>query len=126
MIGRLSLTWLWPIFLLMALPSAHARVIRSADGIPVALVSSADSGNHRAHDFERIHYRSALRSARRFVFPSAPDDDSSALRLSQVEVTRGENASCSHRESHPDLGLASTWQFLWRTALSPRAPSFVS
>lgn len=126
MIGRLSLTWLWPILCLLALPSAQAGATRVANDASPALVSSAASGSHCAQDVWDVRYHSASRSTRRFILPSTSDDTSPALHLFQLEVPRGENAFCSPVNSEAGLELASMWQFLWRTALSPRAPSLVS
>jgi len=124
MIGRLSLTWLWPILCLLALPNAQARATRPAENIPVVFAHGSASENQAAHDFG-IHFGSS-RSFRRFESRSAPDDTSVGRWLFKIEIGRDENNFYSLIGSQAPLGLASGWQFLWRTALSPRAPSFVS
>jgi hypothetical protein len=125
MIGRLILTWLWPVLWLVALPNAQAGVMRPADGAPTALVSATAPENHKAHDFV-VHYRSGSRSTRRFDLGSTPNGTIAALWLFQIAAARDERASGFDAGSQRSLGLASSWQFLCRAALSPRAPSFVS
>ena len=49
-----------------------------------------------------------------------------ALLSSAVEVPLTELALCSATVSHPPPELPRVWQFSYRTALPPRAPSFVA
>jgi len=125
MIGRLSLTWLWAILWLIALPNTQARVMPSAESIPTAFVNAAAPENQPSEDLVGIHFRLA-RSTRRFESHPAADDTHAALWLFQVEIERVKTPFCSCIGSPAPVGLASGWQFHWRTALSPRAPSFVS
>jgi hypothetical protein len=124
MIGRLSLTWLWPILWVIALSNAPARAAHPGERLPTAYVQASASENQASQDLG-FHFRSA-RSARRFDSEMASDDSTPAICHFQVEVVRGENAFCFSADSGAGVGLANSWQFLWRTALSPRAPSFVS
>jgi hypothetical protein len=124
MIGRLSLTWLWPILCLIALPNAQARGLRPAENIPAAIVEASSLQDQASQDFG-IHFRST-RSARRFDSEIPSDDTALALWSFQIESVRGDNTLCFPLDSEACLSLASSWQFLWRTALSPRAPSSVS
>ena len=125
MIGRLSLTWLWSILWLIALPNAQAHVRPSVEHVSAAVVHAAASENQPSQELLGIHFRSP-RSTRRFELPSAPDDTLVASWFFQVKIGRDKDALCSLMGSQAPLDLASGWQFLWRTALSPRAPSFVS
>ena len=126
MIGRLVLAWLWTAVWLVTLPGAQAGTLRLASDAPVALVSAAAVDNQQSHDLVGIHHRSTARSTRRFETRIAANDSLAALWFFQVEVARAANASHSCDGSHACPGLANNWQFLLRTASSPRAPSFVS
>ena len=124
MIGRLSLAWLWPILWLVALPNTQAHGMRAAENIPAAIIEAATSENQVSHDFG-IYFHS-VRSARRFESHSAPNEISDSPGLFRIEIGRDKNNFCPLIGSLALPGIASGWQFHWRTALSPRAPSFVS
>ena len=124
MIGRLSLTWLWAVLWLIALPNTQARGLRPAESIPAAIVGTSASENHVSPD-GGIYFHST-RSTRRFELEIAPDDAPTNLCLFQIDFQRDNNSFCFLNGSQAPPSLANGWQFLWRTALSPRAPSFVS
>jgi hypothetical protein len=124
MIGKLSLTWLWPILWLVALPNSQAHGMRPTESIPAAIIEASTSENQVSHDFG-IYFHS-VRSARRFELHAGPNETPGGLCLFKIEIGRNKNNFSPLVGRLAPLGLASGWQFLWRTALSPRAPSFVS
>jgi hypothetical protein len=127
MIGRLSLTWLWPVLLLVGLPNAQARVARADVSLPALISGRVVSENRVSPDFG-LHLRStrSVRSARRFDLETGSNDTGPASWSFQAPSIFGIGAACSCLEPDACLRLASGWQFLLRTAATPRAPSFVS
>ena len=124
MIGRHILAWLWLLLWLTAAPGAHARVVNSTDGAAV-FTSSAGHEHHAVHGLDGLHFRS-LRTSRRFdVQPLTVDPLAGDVFFSTGNFQRQDSFN-SPSGSAASLRLASGWQFLLRTALSPRAPSFVS
>jgi hypothetical protein len=118
------LTWLWLLLWLTATPGAHARVVNPAESAP-ALVAATAEGHQHGHDLAGLHFRS-VRASRRLDFSSIPTDPLVGMWCFDAGVARREYVCESNGCSDAFLTLASGWQFLQRTALSPRAPSFVS
>jgi hypothetical protein len=125
-VARMILMWLWPFFWLMASSHAQAGAIRPANDTPAAFAGAAAYENHDGHDFVGIHHRSISHFSRRFDRPSAPGGTLDLGSVFQTDVRRDEDLFRSQVGFPDGLGLASSWQFHWRTALSPRAPSLVS
>jgi hypothetical protein len=124
MIARHVLAWLWLFLWITAAPGVHARVVSSTDASP-GFSSAAGQEHHSVHDLAGLHFR-APRSSRRFdaqfsATVPLPGIWSFDAGNSPLRDLRG-----SFSDSEASLGLATGWQFLLRTALSPRAPSFVS
>jgi hypothetical protein len=124
MIGRHILAWLWLLLWLTASPGAHARLVASGAAAP-AFASTDGQGNPQSHDLEGLHFR-ALRASRRADFQSIPTDPPVGIWFFAAGIARQHDACGLRPGSEVSLRLASGWQFLLRTALSPRAPSFVS
>jgi len=124
MIGRHILAWLWLLLWLTAAPGARAHVINSTDGA-ATFTSSAGQEHHSAHGLDGLHFRS-LRTSRRFDVQPITTDPLAGEVLFSAGNFQQHNSLNSLSISDAPRGLASGWQFLLRTALSPRAPSFVS
>jgi hypothetical protein len=120
MIARHILTWLWLLLWVAASPVAQARVVCAA-GSPAACVCTTSDENQPAHEF--VDHSCALRAARRFDFAPAPTDSLEPVWSAQSRFLPPENISSPRRGSEVSSNLACGWQFLLRTALSPRAPS---
>jgi hypothetical protein len=70
--------------------------------------------------------QSARRWSRRLNVQSGPDGLHGPAVLSQSQFLAPDWRVVPSVCSHLPLGLANCWQFHWRTALEPRAPSSVS
>ena len=57
---------------------------------------------------------------------SRTDGFASPVTPTQAQLVQPEQSSLSLVLPNISLELAQSWQFLWRTALEPRAPSFLS
>ena len=124
MIARHVLAWLWLLLWLTAAPGVRACVVSSTDASP-GFSSVAEQEQHSVHDLAGLHFR-ALRSSRRFDAQPSTTDLVPGIWSFQASNFRLHDLSGSYLNSEAPLGLTSGWQFLLRTALSPRAPSFVS
>jgi len=124
MIARHILAGLWLLLWLTAAPGAHARVVASNGAAP-ALGSAAGHKHHSLHDLAGLHFR-ASRSSRRFDIQPITPDPLVGNGFFDAGCFQPNDLCGSRPGSEATLGLASGWQFLLRTALSPRAPSFVS
>jgi len=124
MIGRRILAWLWLVVWLTASPGVQARVANSEASGP-AFAATDGQGNGHGCDLTGVHIQT-LRASRRIYFQSNPTDTLDAVLFSDAGVVRQQDVFGFPLRSDVPLGLTSGWQFLLRTALSPRAPSFVS
>jgi hypothetical protein len=124
MIARHVLAWLWLLLWLTAAPGVHARVVGPTNASP-GLSSAAGQESHSVHDLAGLHFRASRSSRRLEVQPNLTDP---LVGIWSLEVSNFplNDLGRSFSDSKAPLGLASGWQFLLRTALSPRAPSFVS
>ena len=123
MIARHILAGLWVLLWLMAAPGAHARVLNSDDSAP-AFASTDGQGNAHCADRDGVRFQ-ALRASRRIDF-SIPSDPLVGDWFFDAGVARQHDVPGMLACAEASPGWASGWQFLLRTALSPRAPSFVS
>jgi len=124
MIGRHILAWLWLLLWLTAAPGARARVVSSTDDAPMFKAASGQE-HHASHGLDGLHFRS-LRVSRRLDVQSIATDSLGGDALYDAHNFARHYFYNLHQGSEAPLDLASSWQFLLRTALSPRAPSFVS
>jgi len=123
MIGRHILAWLWLMVWLTASPGVQARVATEASA-PALAVTDGQGDGHGC-DLTGVHVQ-ALRASRRIYFQPNAADTLDAVLFSNAGVVRQQDVFSFPLRSDVPLGLTSGWQFLLRTALSPRAPSFVS
>ena len=93
------------------------------------LDSTVSAGGHGEPDaassvcsFEQ----SARRWSRRLNHQSGPEGFASPVTVSQFELLKLEHIEGLPVDAKSSFGLANCWQFHWRTALEPRAPSSVS
>lgn len=120
MIARHILTWLWLLLWVAASPAAHARVVCAAES-PAMCICGAAGENQPAHDL--VSHLHPFRVSRRIDFDSSSADMLDGIWSAQSGFLRPENFSSPRGGSEVSSNLACGWQFLWRTALSPRAPS---
>jgi hypothetical protein len=118
---------LLPVMWLMA--SGHGAYDDGNQDIDLAArkrISAAIDGQHKIFDAGSSSNLSARRVNRRFGAQfgpgSFPNPETGYLSPPFVEECVGQRMPFS---STPP-GLAETWQFQWRTALEPRAPSGIS
>jgi hypothetical protein len=124
MIARHVLAGLWLLVWLTASPGAHARAISSGDFAP-AFAATDGQGEQHGNDLTDLRFQ-ALRASRRCDSQTDPTDPPAGLSFFNAGISRHPDIFGPHVCSEASVGLASGWQFLLRTALSPRAPSFVS
>jgi hypothetical protein len=124
MVAKHMLAWLWLLVWLTASPGAHACVAGSSGSAPT-FAATDGQGQPHADDPAGLHFQ-ALRTSRRFDFQAAAIDPVVDAWFFDAGVARQHDRREPRVGSEASLGLASGWQFLLRTALSPRAPSLVS
>ncbi len=122
MIARHILAGLWLLVWLTASPAARACVANSDVSAP-ALASTDGQGNPHADDLAGVHFR-VLRASRRLDVQSVSTDP--LVGFFDARTAWQHDLIRSQGGSEASIELASSWQFLLRTALSPRSPSFVS
>jgi hypothetical protein len=121
--ARFMLASLLPVLFLVASGQQFIAPAAGGTGASSCILAAAGSDDHhKPLDLRRCEQSARPRVGTHFGpggFPMAV----SSLESRTIEVGRLELSS-----SDPDgpLGLAKCWQFHWRTALEPRAPSSVS
>lgn len=120
MIARHILTWLWLFLWVAASPVAHARVVCAAESLAPCICGETGE-NQPVHDF--VSHFHPFRVSRRIEFDSSSTDMLDGIWSAQSGFLRPENFSSPRGGSEVSSDLACGWQFVWRTALSPRAPS---
>lgn len=93
------------------------------------LVSSISACGHAKHDASNSACsleQSARRWSRRLNDQPGLVGPSTPVATSQVQLPQLEHIESFSGGSRSSFGLAQCWQFRWRTALEPRAPSSVS
>ena len=117
---------LLPTLILIALPSL-AIERSSCPGHYLGSSFSACGGcDHASSEFVRSFDQSARRSNRRFNDQSAPEESPRLDAPDQFPLLTLELDTRFTIVPLASLELANSWQFQWRTALAPRAPSSVS
>jgi len=124
MVAKHILAWLWLMVWLTASPGAQARVVSSGDSAP-AFAATDGRGEQHCNDLAGLRFQ-ALRASRRIDLQSNPTDPLGGTSFFDAGVAWLNDIGGPQVRSEASLGLASGWQFLLRTALSPRAPSLVS
>ena len=124
---KAMLVALLPVMWLMA--SGHGAYDDGNQDIDLAArkrISAAIDGQHKIFHAASSSNLSARRINRRFGIQFGPDSSPNA-ETSYLSPLFGER--CAGRRipfSSAPPGLAETWQFKWRAALEPRAPSGIS
>jgi hypothetical protein len=125
--ARFILLLLWPVLWLGG--SVHAQGA-TARWVPAATaqsrVYSASQQSSASSEFQAIHHRAMVRVHRRADFRPVSIGSPDASSLFQNEISRCDALFKVCGGSLAPPGLANGWQFLWRTASIPRAPSLVS
>jgi hypothetical protein len=123
--ARLILGSLLPVFWLLGVATCQSESEFFATGGSLASFSAAKGqGDHNPTDLAQALHQATLRFGRRVNLQSGPSGCPAPIALSQSTTPQPENGSFVR---FPDgFGLANNWQFHWRTALDPRAPSLVS
>ena len=89
------------------------------------LFSAEGGGKHKSPSGDSSFASTVQRWSRRVNVQPGTDEFGAAVALAQTPL-RPEQAISSFVPPLTSLELTQAWQFLWRTALEPRAPSSVS
>ena len=121
--ARFMLASLLPVLFLVASSQQFTAPAPGGTGGGSSIFAAAASPDHRHPlDLRRGEQSPRRRAGTHFGpdgFPTpTPSLESRATELGRLE--------CSSIGTDGPLGLAKCWQFHWRTALEPRAPSSVS
>ena len=95
----------------------------NASNAEVSLISTSEHARHDASDSVCSLEQSARRSSRRLNDQSGPAGTPTSVATSQFELPELKHLDAFSVGSRSSFGLAQCWQFRWRTALEPRAPS---
>jgi hypothetical protein len=124
---KMILVWLIPILWLGASIECLSEV---AGGVPHKLTGPALSpgqcGNREPSIAVCSLEQSARRLGRRLDVESGPEKLHPPAAIFERYYPRSAQPAFSSAHSQPALELTQSWQFLWRTAIEPRAPSSVS
>jgi hypothetical protein len=99
-----------------------------SDSATNPLVSLVSAGGHARHDASNTVCsleQSARRWSRRLNDQSGAAGTPTPVTTAQLQLPRLEQIEAFGVGSRSFFGLAKCWQFRWRTALEPRAPSSV-
>jgi hypothetical protein len=91
-----------------------------------ASVSTCGHGKQDASNSVCSFEKSARRWSRRLNEQSGPDGFPAPVTISRFQLSQLKHVETLRVDSQTSFGLAKCWQFRWRTALEPRAPSSVS
>lgn len=89
------------------------------------LFSAEGGGKHESPWADNSFTSTVQRWSRRVNVQPGPDEFGAPVALAQPRI-QPEQAISSVVPPLTSLELIQSWQFLWRTALEPRAPSLVS
>lgn len=120
----LALVALWPLM------TSHCDLELIAEFSFLACSSQDDAGSHPETDCETDGCEQVegglYESQPALVVAPAPLLLSAQLLTASVEPLVPSSPEPTHFSTAPPPDFAMTWQFVCRTALSPRAPSFAS
>ena len=102
-------------------PSTHCRCVNLR-----RLLSAGGSNKHSSSSADNLFDQAVHRASRRSNLEPRTDGFASTVTPTQTQLPQPEQSSLSLVLPNVSFELAQSWQFLWRTALEPRAPSFVS
>ena len=124
---KVMLAWLLPTLGLAASDQyLFAPVSGWRAGCSRASFSAAGHGKHARMPDVRSFEQSVRLQSRRIGTPSGPGGFPVTVPGSEQQLLELGRVCLSVDSSETALGLAKRWQFHWRTALEPRAPSSVS
>lgn len=123
---RLLLVSLWPILWLLGPAQVHAGVEPPVVSLPA--ISICGNAHPDGWNFTptQTHDRHVLRSNRRYDRHLGPSGAQTGPSQSRTGMFSFQSLSGIQSDLQVCLGLARGWQFHWRTALNPRAPSLLS
>ena len=122
--ARLMLALVLPMLWLGAAADARAHTLTAFESRPATAVIAA-SGKLKASPYLAVQLR-ASRWLRRFPSAPPPLDPHFGVGSTSSRSLSISRDLPGRPDSEATLCLALGWQFRWRTALSPRAPSLVS
>jgi hypothetical protein len=121
---RTVLISLIPAFWLVAAMNCLGQALGAGnDASTHGFLLTTAHGTHDIPSLESSRDQAFRRGGRRINFQPSEDDFSPPSLVQIAQLASGQTASLL---LHLPAGLAQRWQFLWRTALEPRAPSSVS
>lgn len=124
---RVILVTLLPAFWLVASESnASAPAGTCADGRVRTLITVCDHGKKGPFQDALTRDHKPRSSARRHGTRPAPHDPTPTFPVSSDQLPGLEQIGLFSAVAQAPSDLAVSWQFYWRTALEPRAPSSVS
>jgi hypothetical protein len=124
---RVMLVWLLPTLCVAAAGQCVLEPVSgNLAGCFRASLSSSRRGEHTRMPDARSFEQSARLVGRRIGTQSGPSGFPVPLPGSELAPTALGRAYLCAFSSEESLALAKCWQFRWRTALEPRAPSSVS
>jgi hypothetical protein len=124
---RVMLVTLLPAFWLVAADSGTVGTSKSfADGRVCTLVSDCDQGRKGPWSDAFTLEQKARHSTRRFGSQTGLNGSTPGFAVAGCESPRPERFGLHSVFRQAPAELAGCWQFYWRTALEPRAPTSVS
>jgi len=122
--ARVIFALLFPAFWLAASTNCLLDPVSgSSNNATVSLVFGNEHARHDAADSACSFEQSARRWNRRLNDQSGPSGTPTPVTISQFQLPELEPTKAFSVGSGCSFELAQCWQFRWRTALEPRAPS---
>lgn len=119
--------WVIPVLWLAASIECLSDLVNRVPHKPNGSAFSSHQCSHRESSTPVCSLeQSARRLVRRLDFPSGPAGLYTHVALSECRYPLSAQPEFSSARLQPTLELTKSWQFLWRTAVEPRAPSSVS
>jgi len=124
---KTTMVWLIPVLWLAAgIDCLSERVNRVPHSRTSAALSSDQCGKCESSTSVRSLEQSARRLSRRLDVESGPQKLYSPVAILERHPLLSAQSALSSARFQPASELTQAWQFLWRTAAEPRAPSSVS
>jgi hypothetical protein len=115
--------WLIPVLWLVASVECLSDLVSFAPQEPASSALSSDQCGHREPIFVCSLEQSARRLGRRLDLESGPEKRQPAGAMFERNHSLSAQRAFSSARFQHALELTQSWQFLWRTAVEPRAPS---
>lgn len=125
--ARAILVSLIPALLLAAALDCFSETLSGCGcvGLGCLMAAKARTDGHR-RPAANLADQAVLRWSRRISFQAGADELASPATLATRQLDRPEQISGPVYFPIASADLAQSWQFRWRTALEPRAPSLAS